>query len=91
MDDEARRRWRSGQNRSALQAEKRFWEPQESRGAEPLIFFCFIPRLLILRSTVLAFMLWFCFCSVAVAFLLYCPVRAALTFVGCDKSKQKRA
>ena len=39
VDDEARRRWRSGQNRSALQADKRFWEPQESRGAEPLIFF----------------------------------------------------
>ena len=29
VDDEARAKWRSGQNRSALQAEKRFWEPQE--------------------------------------------------------------
>ena len=29
MADEARRGWRSGQNRSALQAEKRFWAPQE--------------------------------------------------------------
>ena len=28
-DDEARRLWRSGQNCSALQAEKQFWEPQE--------------------------------------------------------------
>ena len=43
------------------------------------------------RSTVLAFLLWFCFCSVVVSFMFYCPVRAALTFVGCDKSKQKRA
>ena len=41
--DEVRRGWRSGQNRSAPQAE-RFWEPQEG-----------------------------------------------LTFVGCDKSKQKHA
>ena len=31
VDDEARREWRSGQNRSALQAEKRFWVPQERR------------------------------------------------------------
>ena len=30
-DDEARAKWRSGQNRSAPQAEKRFWEPQEGR------------------------------------------------------------
>ena len=30
VDDEARRQWRSGQNRSALQAEMRFWEPQEA-------------------------------------------------------------
>ena len=29
--DEARRGWRSGQNRSALQADKRFWEPQEGK------------------------------------------------------------
>ena len=28
-DDEARAQWRSGQNRSVLQAEKRFWAPQE--------------------------------------------------------------
>ena len=28
-DDEARAQWRSGQNRSALQADKRFWAPQE--------------------------------------------------------------
>ena len=28
-DDEARRGWRSGQNCSALQADKQFWEPQE--------------------------------------------------------------
>ena len=44
VSDEARRGWRSGQNRAALQAEKRFWEPQED-----------------------------------------------VTFVGCDKSKQKHA
>ncbi len=30
-------------------------------------------------------------CSEYAAFIFYCPVRAALTFVGCDKSKQKRA
>ena len=29
--------------------------------------------------------------TVDIAFKFYCPVRAALTFVGCDKSKQKRA
>ena len=29
--------------------------------------------------------------TVDIAFTFYCPVRAALTFVGCDKSKQKRA
>ena len=31
------------------------------------------------------------FYSAVVTFMFYCPVRAALTFVGCDKSKQKRA
>ena len=29
--------------------------------------------------------------AVVLTFKSYCPVRAALTFVGCDKSKQKRA
>ena len=43
-----------------------------------------------LRSA-LAFLLWFSFCSVVATFSFYSPVRAALTFVGCDKSKQKRA
>ncbi|MBQ7862096.1 MAG: hypothetical protein IJ349_07845 [Clostridia bacterium] len=55
-----------------------------------LLYFYF-SELLILRSTALAFLLRFCFCAVVVAFSFYCPVRAALTFVGCDKSKQKRA
>ena len=35
-----------------------------------------------------------CFCFFIpqlLFFTFYCPVRAALTFVGCDKSKQKRA
>ena len=28
VDDETRQIWRSGQNRSTLQVDKRFWEPQ---------------------------------------------------------------
>ncbi|MBR6567208.1 MAG: hypothetical protein IKK60_00985 [Clostridia bacterium] len=34
VGEEARRGWRSGQKRSAFQAEKRFWEPQGGGEAE---------------------------------------------------------
>ena len=37
VEDEARRGWRSGQNPSALQAGKGFWEPQEGM-TFPFIF-----------------------------------------------------
>ena len=47
--------------------------------------------LLLLRSTALCGYAVAFLSSVDIAFTFYCPVRAALTFVDCDKSKQKRA
>ena len=35
VDEEARRKWRSGQTRAALQAAQRFWAPQEGKAATP--------------------------------------------------------
>ena len=32
----------------------------------------YFSELLILRSTVLAFLLWFCFCAAVVSFMFYC-------------------
>ena len=49
------------------------------------------PRLLFSRSAFLNLTLSLFSLSVALSFKSYCPMRAALTFVGCDKSKQKRA
>ena len=47
---------------------------------------CFFSRSTFLNLTLLLFVP-----AVALSFKSYCPVRAALTFVDCDKSKQKRA
>ena len=51
----------------------------------------YLPRILLLCSTTLCGYVVLFHPTVDIAFTSYCPVRAALTFVGCDKSKQKRA
>ena len=46
----------------------------------------YFSELLILRSTVLAFLLWFCFCAAVVSFMFYCLdlyVVVFLLFRGC--------
>ena len=89
--DEARRGWRSGQNFRAAPRHREILGTARERGAAPLIFFSFYSAVIIFY-VLLPWLLCCGFCfSADVTFSFYSPVRAALTFVGCDKSKQKRA